>query len=248
MAVAGPLLGSLAAIGDRSVERTLPADLSSAWGATLGSLARIGVRVDETDRSGERWTLSGKGGAITLHAALERVTTGMSRVSLRVETGGLLADKRTAEEILNQITASLGARAATTESSAAPTGDRSAEQMAALRHEIERLGTKLEEAGKRRPPEPAAAVTPSTPTFEGPVFVIPASVGVPIVTGPDGLSLPAGPRKAAPPAQRGAGEGDVPTHAPRLQTELAPGLFPTPLQAADVLAPVDGLLIPNSTR
>jgi hypothetical protein len=246
---AGPLLASLVAIGDRSVERTLPADLPSAWDATLEGLARMGVRVDEADRAGDKWTLGGKGGAITLHGALEGVTAGMSRLSLRVEAGGFLADKRTAEEILNQVTMSLRARAATGEPKVTSAVDVSAEQMAALRREMQQLGTKIEEAGKLREAEPPAATTPSATTIKDRIVVVPTSVGVPTVTAPEPASRSQGLRSAAPPAQSHGGAGEpMPAQRPPLPAELPARLLPSPLQAADVLAPAGNLVVPSNDR
>jgi hypothetical protein len=242
---AGPLLASLVAIGDRSVERTLPADLPSAWAATLDGLARMGVLVNEVDRAGERWTLGGKGGAITIHGALESVTAGMSRLSLRVEAGGLMADKRTAEEILNQVTLSLRARAVTGDQKATSAVDVSAEQMAVLRREMQHLGTMIEEAGKLRGAEPPAATTPS---IQDRIVVVPTSVGVPTVTAPE----PAAPSQGLGSPTRSAqshGEAGKPTPAHRqpLPAELAARLVPSPLQAADVLFPVGTLAAPSNT-
>jgi hypothetical protein len=59
LGLVGPLAGSLTAIVDRSVERTLPADLSTTWGATADALARMAVRIEETDKSGAKWHLTG---------------------------------------------------------------------------------------------------------------------------------------------------------------------------------------------
>ena len=57
LALVGPLAGSLTAIVDRSVERTLPADLSTTWGATADALARMAVRIEETDKPGRNGAL-----------------------------------------------------------------------------------------------------------------------------------------------------------------------------------------------
>lgn len=114
---AGPLLMTLHFIGGRSVERSLPADLVTAWTATLDALTRMEIRVRDTDRSGESWVLEGVGETIGVHVTLARITPRMTRISLRVENGGLLADKETAVELLNQVASSLagptaGARSA----------------------------------------------------------------------------------------------------------------------------------------
>src|SRR5689334_7283454 len=106
-AVAGPLYTGIAAIADRSVERTIPADQIATWGVTVDALSRMAIHVDETDKSATRWLLRGTGAAATVHATLDRVTATMTKVSIRVEVGSLLADRQTGDEILNQISASL---------------------------------------------------------------------------------------------------------------------------------------------
>lgn len=248
MAAAGPLVSSLVAIADRKVERTLPADPDSAWDVTLDALARLGVRVVERDRSGESWTLTGTGEAVTVHGALERVTAGMSRLSLRVEAGGLLPDKRTAEEILNQVIASLSARSAAQVE--ARSAQASAEQMAALRREVERLGAKLQEntvLGAQQ--QSGETVSLSTAMIEDRVVVVPASVGVPILTGPAGASLSLWPKPAIPIAHR-PGQADAPMRVQKQEStaELVRRLLPAPLQPADVLAPAEGLAVPTNNR
>lgn len=231
--VAAPVLSSMVAIGDRSVTRTLPADRDSAWSATLETLGRLGIRVDDTDRSGERWRLVGTAGALSVHGALERVTAGMSRLSLRAETGGLLADRRTAEEILAQVGAALGARAAGASSAPASAGETSREQLAALRREIERLGARLDDV--RRTGRSEGGVVPADdPGPESGVVLVPLSAGVPTL----GVS-----RAAPPPRPTAEAVGNEPP-PPRGRGPERDGVtarIPAPLGAADVLAPVDRL-------
>src|SRR5262245_16432215 len=85
LALVGPLAGSLTAIADRSVDRTMPADIGTTWGATADALARMAVRVDQAEKSETKWRLSGTGEGVTVHGTLERVTAGMTKVSVRVE-------------------------------------------------------------------------------------------------------------------------------------------------------------------
>ncbi len=107
LAAAGPLLSAIGTIGSRSIERTLSADLETAWTATVETFSRMEIRVRHTDRSRDAWVLKGTGGTVELHAELAPVTPRMTKVSLRAEAGGLQADKRTTEEILNQVALSL---------------------------------------------------------------------------------------------------------------------------------------------
>src|SRR5690242_9659736 len=100
LALLGPLVGSISALGDRSVERTIPADLSTTWGATVDALARMAVRVEQTQKSGSRWQLTGTYETVSVYATLQRVTASMTKVSVRVEAGSIYADKRTSDELL----------------------------------------------------------------------------------------------------------------------------------------------------
>lgn len=242
---AAPLVGAVQAIADRSAQRTLPADRDSAWRATLEALTSVGVRVAETDRSRDRWRLSAQGNDLTVHGTVERVTPGLSRLSIRVETGGLLSDKRTAEAILDQVGLALGARRA----EPATTRDVSAEQIAALRREIANLGTRLEET-RRRAPE-AGAAPPSAPLVEPRVIAIPASVGVPIAVGAAEVPAPQAvvPSEATP-EPTGRDRPRKARMAERPDGLLVPPLplLPAPLKTADVLSPADRLVAPIRDR
>ncbi len=242
LAAAGPLLGSLWAFADRSVERTLPADLSTTWGATVDALARMAVRVEQTDKSGDKWLLTGTGEAVTVYGTLERITAGMTKVSVRVEAGRLLADKRTGEELLNQASASLASLAGTDRRDATPAAD--AAQLGALQREIERLGAKIEQGRdtKRSPAEPEVSRAPTVST--SPIIVIPTSVGVATVPALDASAA----RQTVPTTssrQRGPGESGPPTRLEALETHNTPAndIFAAPLKPAEVLRPVEGLRI-----
>src|SRR5215831_12407632 len=137
LAAVGPVLTSVVAIGDRSVERTIPADLQATWGATVDVLSRMAIKFETSDKSGEQWQFRGTGEAATVYGTLEPVTARMTKMSVRVEAGKLFPDKRTAEELLNQVATSLagpsnpGSRTAAEESAA---------RLQSLQREIERLG------------------------------------------------------------------------------------------------------------
>jgi uncharacterized protein DUF3568 len=243
LAVAGPLFTGVAAIADRSVERTISADQRTAWGVTLDALSRMAVRLDETDKTGERWRFTGTGEAVTVHGTLERVTARMTKVSIRVEAGGLFSDKKTSEEILNQISVSLASLGLPVpEAALAPKADPSAERLSALQHEIDRLGAKLDEARNVRPPSsrPDAAVVPTLSTTS--IMVIPASAGVPTLPVPDRTAL----REAAPTVirvQPVAHETDLlrRSQGPSRQKDPAERIFPATLEPVGVLSPVQGL-------
>ena len=242
-AAAGPLYTGIAAIADRSVERTIPADQGTAWGVTVDALSRMAVRLDETDKSGARWLLRGTGEAVTVHGTLDRVTARMTKVSIRVEVGSLLADKKTGDEILNQISASLaGLGRPASEAALAPKPDLSAERLSALQREMERLGAKLDEARDVPPPSSmpraVAAPTPSTTS----IMVIPASAGVPTIPMPDSGAkrdpLPAVVRVPLP-----IREADPPRNGqpPSRLRNPAEHILPAPLEPVGVLTPVQAL-------
>jgi hypothetical protein len=238
----GPEWGSRAALGDRTVERTIPADLSTTWGATVDALARMAVRIEQTERSGDRWRLTGTYDAITVHGTLERITASMTRVSIRVEAGRIYADKRTAEELLNQVGASLASL--TSPGSREAKGDASAGRLEALRQAIERLGARVDKdpdgrgvaaSGRQTegPPSPPALLT-------SPVITVPASAGVATIPGPLPTLVQAPSlRRSEQNAERISskpGAKDEPQDATR-------DIMANPLRSVDVLRPVEGLTI-----
>src|SRR5258706_5054862 len=202
LAAVGPMLGSITALGDRTVERTIPADLSTTWGATVDALARMAVRVEQTEKTGNRWQLTGIEGDVTVYGTLERVAPSMTKLSIRVEAGSIYADKRTGEELLNQVGVSLA--------SLPGSGPRDAgaaeESMMRLQRAVDRLGTKVEEArdGRdgRRPTASPEISSPSPSVTTTPIITVPASAAVATVPGPPPVL--AGPR-LAPALPRGGG-------------------------------------------
>jgi len=249
LALVGPLAGSVTAIVDRSVERTLPADLSTTWGATADALARMAVRVDHTEKSGPKWRLTGTGEEVTVHGTLERVTAGMTKVSVRVEAGGLFSDKKTSDEILNQIGSSLERFASLSRRDGATRGtDASVEQLRGLQREIERLGTKIEQAREAPPPTASPDAPPAQAVRPIPVIMVPASAGVATVPVPDAPpareAMPSavranpGPRNAAVPPVRAADQ----------EESHAGDILAAPMRSVEVLTPVEGLRTRPSGR
>ncbi len=242
-AAAGPLFTGIAAIADRSVERTIPADQSTTWGVTVDALSRMAVRLDETDKSGERWLLKGTGEAVTVHGTLDRVTARMTKVSIRVEAGRLVADKQTGDAILNQISASLASLGRPVRDAAlAPKPDLSAERLHALQQEIERFGAKLDEARDVPPPSsmPHAVAAPTLSTTS--IMVIPTSAGVPTIPVPDGAAG----REPVPAVVRGrpsVREADPPRsgQAPGRSRNPAEHILPAMLEPVGGLSPVQAL-------
>ena len=245
LAAMGPVVGSLAALGDRTVERTIPADLSTTWGATVDALARMAVRVEQTERAGNRWQLTGTYEAVTVYATLERVTAGMTKVSVRVEAGRLYADKRTGEELLNQVGASLASLTGSGPHDAAAAAEASAARLGALQRAVERLGTKVEEArdgrDARRPGGSLEISTPSPTVTTSPIITVPASAGVATVPGP----LPTLMQQRSAPAWREEREAQsVRSTGPReRRMDPTDDIMARPLSSVEVLTPVEGLTI-----
>ena len=189
LAAIGPVLTAVQVLVDRSVNRTFPADLDMTESATVDAMSRMGVRLKGVKRESNESTVEGKGETMSLYATLEPVTPRLTRVSVRVEIGSLGADKKTAEEILNQVAISLAppatARPALTDEQAASIGD-----VSALRRELERLGSKLEQQQRdsRNTTSPAASASPTFDT--GRVLVVPASAGVSRTSASEGMKLP----------------------------------------------------------
>jgi hypothetical protein len=246
LALVGPLAGSLTAIADRSVERTLPADLGTAWGATADAMARMAIRLDQTEQSGTKWRLTGTGEAVIVHGTLELVTAGMTKVSVRVEAGSLFADKQTGDELLNQIAASL-ARSASLgrRDGTAPNADAASDQLRLLQREIQRLGTRIEQAREAPPPTTRPEASPVATVSPTAIIVVPTSAGVATVPVPD-IPLarqdnPSAFRRSAGPSDLGRGATLQKTAEP-LESR-ADDIRAAPMKSAETLRPVEALRI-----
>jgi hypothetical protein len=244
LALMGPLAGSVTAIADRSVDRTMPADLGTTWRATADALARMAIRVDQAEKSESKWRLTGTGEAATLHSTLERVTAGMTKVSVRVEGGGLFADKQTSEEILNQIAASLTRLASSgRHEGTAPGSNAVNDELRGLQRQIERLGTKIEQVREVPPVTPRPEASPAA-TMSTPIIVVPASAGVAIVP----AATVSTPRPTPPPAaDQSAARNQMASQPPlRVAPPREPaddGVVAAPMKAVEALRPVEALQI-----
>jgi hypothetical protein len=248
LAAVGPVLGSITALGDRTVERTIPADLSATWGATVDALNRMAVRVEQTEKSGNRWQLTGIEGDVTVYGTLERVTPSMTKLSIRVEAGSIYADKRTAEELLNQVGVSLAGLTGSGPLGAAAAAEISATRLDVLQRSIERLGTKVEGAAEareaRRPAAAGNIPAPAPAIMTTPIITIPTSAGVATVAAP-----PTAPRpRILPVAAREelevtSKDGETPPVA-----EPALDIMAKPLRSVDTLKPVESLMVRPAGR
>lgn len=232
---AGPLMSLLQAIGSRSVEQTLTADIETAWTATVDTLARMEVRIHETDRDEEAWSLEGVGDEVAVYAKLVPVTPQMTKIFLRAEAGNLLADKETAEEILNQIALSVVPPSAVVVREPSAEQDTFAEDLAALEEQVRQLKVAIEDQEKDRvvhrpqagPNEGANAVFSNGSR----IMTIPPSYGIrklPVAADATDASSP-----PAEPDEGVAVIDDAPPAADEGQETL-----PAPLIRANVLTPV----------
>jgi len=232
---AGPLLTALQAIGARSVEQTLAADLETAWTATVDTLTRMEIRIQETDRDEEAWTLEGVGDEVTVYVKLVPVTPQMTKVFLRAEAGGLLADKDTAEEILNQVALSVVPPSAVVVREPSAEGDTFAEELAALEEQIRQLKLAIEDQEKDRvvhPPQPDPNEGVNAVVSNGSrIVTIPPSYGIrklPVAADATDAS--------SPPVEPDEGVAMIDDAPPSV--DGGQEMLPAPLIRANVLTPV----------
>lgn len=244
----GPVVSSITALADRSVERTIPADLATTWAASTDALSRMALRIEKTEKADGRWRATSTDGEVTVHATLDRVTANMTKVSVRVEAGSLFADKRTGDELLNQVGVSLAGLTGLGPVGATAAAEISATRLDVLQRAIERLGTKVEEAAEAREARrPAAVGSPpaQAPTMMAtPIITIPASAGVATVaappTAPRPRTLPAVAREELEVATKDGGTPPV--------AEPALDIMAKPLRSVDTLKPVESLMVRPAGR
>jgi hypothetical protein len=191
MAAVGPVLSAIEALADRTVERTLPADLPGASAAALDTVSRLGFKIRDLQRADEAWTFEAANEKLAVHGQLTQLSPSLTRLSLRVEVGQLAADKSTADEILNQIAASLAEQTRKRASAGVDSGG--ASRLAELEAELRRLRVEVEAARARADQRPGrdevdAREGAGTRRVPG-VISIPASYGIPTIAAPPLLDL-----------------------------------------------------------
>jgi hypothetical protein len=195
----GPVFSALQELGTRSSERAIPADLDTVAAVAADTLSRAGMRVQPARRVDGAWVVRASDGPVDVTATVARITTNMARLSLRVETGGIFADKKTAETMLAQVAARVDQ--ATRQAAEISRDDRA---ISALRDEIKRLTAEVSTMKARPaapPPVPSGAAS-DRGRADGGVLVVPASYGLPSPFGtraPADVTLGAGGRPVAPP-------------------------------------------------
>jgi hypothetical protein len=232
------------------VERTLPADRATGWKATVDSLERLGFSVQDVEQSREQWSLKGTGDKVSVTVGLTPVTARMSRLSLRVESGGLMADKKTADEILNQVNATLTAWASTGSGSAEASADRKAttQAIASLKREVERLGTRMEQPrDTARPAASGPAQTRAAVLDNDGILVVPSTAAVPSAGAP---SAPAAAEPRASDQPSPMARPAKPVAGPRAPRSVAADehILPVLLVPVDPLSPAAALGSPRSAQ
>jgi hypothetical protein len=225
----GPLMSAVQVIGDRAVERTVGGELSEAVGVTEAVLARMAFRIEDREREDGVRRLRAVADDVTVHVRLERVTGALTRIKVRVETGGLLPDRDTASYIQQQVAAVLASPPTT---AAAPT-ERAVEAVSTLQREVQKLRVDIEER-QRHPGQAGTAsgdVSRGARVETGAIVNVPMSAALPTVGGaPPAISVatPAAPIAAAEAvgaAPRGAADAasrDARTSVLRAAESLTP--------------------------
>jgi hypothetical protein len=224
---AGPLMTAVQVVSDRTVERTVAAELAEAQGVTEAVLTRMAFRIESRERNDGLRRLRAVAGDVTVHAKLERVTATMTRVGLRVEVGRLVADRDTGAQIHEQISRLLEPAAARP----APSDPALTEALTTLQGEVRKLRSDHQERRVTERPAPSPD-GPSLRVEPGAIVTAPMSAALPTVGGsapPVAVAVPATAASTPPPAvpatRRDDGQAELRTAAP-----LAPAGVLTPIR------------------
>ena len=225
----GPLMSAIQLVGDRTVERTIAAELAEAVAVTEAALVRMAFKVEERERDDDLRRLRAVADGVTVHAKLQRVTARMTRVVLRVEDGGIIADRDTGTQIHEQIA---GLLTPARQSGPAPSDGVSAEALSSLQAEIRKLRSDLDERQAADRPVATDAVPPVS-VQPGAIVTVPMSAALPTVGG------------SAPPVSVSTPTGAVPavmTESVSVRREMVQPAIDTrtaaPLQRAGALIPI----------
>jgi len=178
---AGPLVSAVQLLTDRTVERTVGADLTEAQNATEAVLARMAFQLESREQEEGIRRLRAEADGVTVHVKLERVTAKLTRVGLRVEAGKMTADRDTGTQMHEQIAALLTSPSPASKVTIDPAA---ADELKTLHTEIRKLRSNIEE---RRPLEAPAATSATAPAVRlepGAVVTAPMSAALPTVGGP----------------------------------------------------------------
>ena len=175
----GPLVTAVQALSDRAVERTVGGELSEALGVTEAVLTKMAFRIEEREHGDGIRRLRAVADDVTVHVRLERLTGALTRIKVRVETGGLLPDRDTGSHIHQQIAALLASPPTT----AAASTDRAVEAVSTLQQEVQKLRVDIEQRHTGQV-ERARTEASSSPRVEaGAIVNVPMSAALPTVGG-----------------------------------------------------------------
>ena len=228
LAAVGPVLSAVQAVTERTVERTVAADLATARALAHEGLTRIAIPVESEMAVGEGWTMRGVSKGLSVDVTLTPATERLTRIAVRVEAAGwLTADKQTGEELQNQIARVLAEHVA-----ARPIPASQADALAALEAQVRSLRSELARHRDTAPPpsatrtaEPKSAMSIDTSA----IISVPASYGfstAPLLSS-DGSTAPSAARPVV---------GTLTPSPARL-----PKLRPTTLESAGTLTAVPAL-------
>jgi len=238
--VAGsPIISALQLVTDRNVERAVPAELDLTWVASIDTLLLMGFRVDRVDRDSDPRVIEASANRLTVTTRLSGVTGNMTRLIIRVEAGGLTADKDTAETLAGQILA----RVKTTTPEERSQTEQAARALDTLRNEVQQLRSTLD---RDRAPvaAPAASSPPSGVTSAPPGF----SLGAPAIVVPTSYGFEVMPSSVPAPRPVSGDAGLQRVDAPPAVSLDTREILAAPLAPASTLTPVPGFTTPPTLR
>ena len=247
-----PVISAVQAVTDRTLERSIPADQSLTWAASIEAIQRMGFHVDQARRDEEPRVIEASAEGMTVTARLTRMTPSMTRLALRVESGRLTADKDTADTIANQVLTRVQGTAA--DMARAQETQDAIRAVDGLRHELRQLRSTM---GQPRPVAPAPAVdvapapasvqtAPATPSLRlgTPAVVVPAGYGFEV---PPSAVTTSSPTSTTGSADRVDTSSVTTAPLPAPASEVR-NLQAVPLAPVGTLSPVPGFTTPSPQR
>jgi hypothetical protein len=226
---AGPLVSAVQLFVDRTVERTVAAELAEAQAATEAVLTQTAFRIETRERDDGIRRLRAVADGVTVDATLERVTARLTRVGLRVEAGRIVADRDTGAQMHEQIAALLAPARPPARDPAA------AEALTTLQDEIRKLRSDIEERRTAERPAEAPPTGTSLRVESGAVVSAPMSAALPTVGGPAppvSVPVPVTATYVAPVAQAASSRREAATIDARTAAPLHPAGALTPILPA----------------
>jgi len=236
---ASPVISALQAVTDRSLERAVPAEQSLVWAASVDTLTRMGFQIDRLQRDDEPRVIEASANGMNVTARLSRMTPSMTRLAVRVESGGFTADKDTAEAIAGQI----AAQVKTATSDHRDTSE-TVRAMDDLRREVQQLRSAVGQGRPAAAPAPDPVATGARQAPANPGFTL----GAPAIVVPAGYGFEAPPSPAAassPPSK--VGSAQPPSPAAPGATDVR-DIHAVPLAPVGTLSPVQGFTTPSPPR